>query len=240
MQYKTFAQIKAKVERELDLEVEEFVQPLEFIEYVNDGISECEAEIHKLGLEDEYYLTKAFLALVTGTEDYSLPAPIYMNKIRGVQYNDGGSTIYTIQRFRDSENRFEDIDRINQYTSVTDYYKYLLRNDSAGAGVILQLVPPSRETSSQHVKVWYIREASKWSEADTTGAGICDLPQIAIQFLYQYVKYRCYEKEGHPNTDAAAAGLMAIRTTMIATMEQMVPDNNNENIKDLSIYQDFS
>jgi hypothetical protein len=239
MVYKTFAQIKAKVERELDLEVEEFVQPLEFIEYVNDGISMAEADIHKLGLEDEYFLTKEFFPLTMGVEDYVLPTKLYMNKIRGIQYS-FGSTIYTIQRLRDSDTRFEDIDRINQYLSVTDYYKYTLRNDSAAAGVMLQLVPKSRETSTTNVKIWYIREAAKWDEADTVGVGLCDLPQIAIQFLYQYVKYRCYEKEGHTNTDAAKADLAAIHATMMATMEQMVPDNNTEIVRDLSLYNDFS
>ena len=240
MIYKTFAQIRAKVERELDIEVEEFIQPEEFVEYVNDGIAMAEAEIHKLGLEDEYFLTKAILALVTGVEDFTLPAPIYMNKIRSIVYSNG-STIYTIDRLRGPE-KFENLARINQYNTITGYYKYLIRNDSADAGVTLQLVPSSRETLANAVKVWFIREAAKWvyTVAGTYDNLKCDLPQIAMQFLYQYVKYRCYEKEGHANTADSGVVLKEIQSIMISTMEQMVADDNNELVRDLSSYQDMS
>lgn len=238
MIYKTFGQIKLKVERELDIEVEEFVQPDEFIEYVNDGISMAEAEIHKLGLEDEYFLTKYTLPLTVGQEDFTLPTPIYMNKIRSIVYSNG-STIYTIERLRGPE-KFENLARINQYNTITDYYKYLVRNDSATGGVVLQFVPPSREALTSAVTVWYIRECSKWSVTDTSGTGTCDLPQIAMQFLYQYVKYRVYEKEGHANMGDSKETLAAIKATMLSAMEQMVADDNNELIKDLSSYQDMS
>jgi hypothetical protein len=232
--YKTFAQIKSKVERMLDIEVEEFIQPQEFIDYVNDGIAYAEAEIHKLGLEDMYFLTKANIAMVNGQADYSLPANIYMNKIKSVQYLNG-STIYTIRRLRGPD-MFEERDYINQYNSVTDFYKYLLRNDSAAQNVILELIPSSRETSSTNLTVWYIREANKWEDDETA---LCDLPQIAMQFLEQYVTCAVYDKEGHSNMVKAADDLEKIRTIMIATMEQMVADNETEVWKDMSHYRDM-
>lgn len=239
MIYKTFGQIKEKVERELDLEVEEFIQPLEFDEYVNDGIAIAEAGIHKLGLEDIYFLTKFPVPLVVAQEDYALPAPIYMNKIKAFIYS-LNTTIYTIERLRGPE-MYENLARINQYNTITDYYKYLIRNDSADSGVVLQMVPPSRENSPTAATMWYIREAAKWDPiADPTGTKKCDLPQIAMQFLYQYIKYRCYEKEGHPNTESAGVALDKVQALMMATMEQMVADDNNEIIKDLSSYQDMS
>lgn len=239
MIYKTWDQIRTKVERELDIEVEEFIQPEEFVEYVNDGVSMCEAEIHDLGLEDQYYLTKYSLPLNVGQEDYSLPAPIYMNKVVSFIYS-YESTIYEITRMR-GQNVYENIARINQYNTVTDFYKYIIRNDNVTDGVKIQLVPPSREVSTTNATIWYIRETAKWDyTTDPSGTGKCDLPQIAMQFLYQYVKYRCYEKEGHPNMGDAKTDLAAIKATMISMMENMVPDNNTEIIKDLSSYQDMS
>lgn len=237
MNYQTFGDIKIKVEMELDIEVEEFIQPDEFRKYVNAGIALAEADIHKLGLEDEYYLTKTFLPLVTGEEDISLPTNLYMNKIRAVIYK-SGPTIYSIRRLRSKE-KFEDVERINLYNQVTDYYTYLLRNDSAASGVKMELMPSSRETSSQNVKLWYIRQASKWTVL-ANDTDLCDLPEIALEFLYQYVKYRCYEKEGHPNSEAAKADLKDLRAQMISTMEQMVADEDTEIIKDLSHYEDMS
>lgn len=235
MIYKTFAQIRAKVERELDIEVEEFVQPLEFIEYVNDGIAMAEAAIHKLGLEDEYFLTKFPIPLISGQEDYSLPAAIYMNKIRACVYRNG-STIYTISRLR-GKDKFEALALIDLDQSSLSYYKYMLRNDSSSGGVVMQLVPPSRETNSTAATLWFIREATKWTTSETA---LCDLPQIAMQFLYQYVKYRVYEKEGHANMASAKEDLTSIQSTMISTMEQMVADDDNTLIGDLSSYEDFS
>lgn len=234
MQYKTYAQIKAKVERELDIEVEEFIQPDEFLGYVNDGIDEAQSLIHKLGMEDEYFVTKDYLALNTGQEDYALPTNIYADKIRSIIYK-FNTQIYTIRRIR-GEHKYEDIERINLYNTVTDFYKFQLRNDSASAGKILQLIPPSRETSTQNVKIWYIREANVMVDDNS----ICDLPEIAMQFLYQYVKYRVYEKEGHVNQDSSKMELEKIMNNMIATLEQQVADDETEVVKDLSIYWDMS
>ena len=239
MIYKTWGQIRAKVERELDIEVEEFIQPEEFVEYVNDGVALCEAQIHDLGLEDLYFRTRFPVPLTQGVEDYSLPSPIYMNKILSFIYS-YNNTIYEILQLRGPQ-MYENIARINQYNSVTDYYRYLIRNDSAANGVKIQIVPISRETNATAATLWFIREAAKWNfTTDQAGVSFCDLPQIALQFLYQYVKYRCYEKEGHANMDSAKSDLERIQAAMISMMENMVPDNNNELIKDLSSYQDMS
>lgn len=234
----TWNQIRSKVQMELDIEVEEFIQPNEFINYVNDGVSMAEADIHKLGLEDEYFLTKAILPLTVGKEDFSLPAPIYMNKIKGIIYSNG-ATIYEITRLR-GMNIFENIARINQYNTITDYYRYIMRNDSADSPTVIQFVPPSREALPSAVTAWFIRECAKWSLTDVNGTGICDLPQVALQFLYQYVKYRCYEKEGHPNTEDAKGTLEKVHEVMMSSLEQMVPDGDTELIRDLSSYQDMS
>lgn len=234
MQYKTYSQIKSKVERELDIEVEEFIQPEEFLGYVNDGIDECEAMIHKLGLEDEYFLTNAPLTLVDQQADYALPTNIYADKIRSIIYANG-STIYPIKRMR-GKLKFENIALINQNNSSTDLYNFILRNDSAAAGKILQLVPKSHESISGAVTIWYIRNANEMT-GDTS---ICDLPEIALQVLYQYVKYRCYEKEGHVNQDSAKAELENLKAFMMQTLEQQVPDDETEIEKDLSSYMEMS
>lgn len=234
MEYKTYSEIKTKIERELDIEAEEFIQTDEFLGYVNDGIDECEARIHKLGLEDNYFLTKAFLALTQGVEDYALPVNIYADKIKKVIYVNG-ATLYEIRRLR-GQRMFEEIALINQYNNASDFYRFILRNDTAAAGKVFQLVPPSRETLGQGVTLWYIRNANKMVD-DTS---ICDLPEIAVQYLYQYIKYRCYEKEGHPNQDSARAELGQIEATMMATLEQQVPDDHTEIEQDLSIYTEMS
>lgn len=237
MAYKTFAQIKQKVERELDLEAEDIVQPEEFQEYVNDGIDEAEAEIHKLGLEDEYFLTKAFLPLVTAQSEYALPANIYATKIRKIVYQ-SGTQVYDIKRLR-GKNRFEIIADINQYGNSLDYYRYMLTNPSAEDGYKINFYPASRETSSANVTVWFIRCANRWLVLETDTA-LCDLPAFALNFLYAYVHWRCFDKEGHPAAAEKKNMYLEAKKLMIETLTNMVPDEESSIDMDLSSYDDLS
>jgi hypothetical protein len=235
MQYKTFAQLKAKIERNMDTELEEFIQPEEFKEYVNDAIDFAQASIHKLGLEDMYYLTNAKVDLVQGQRDYELPSNIYMNKIKAIEYR-SGSTIYTIDRLR-GLNMFESREYILQFQSNLQYYKYLLRNDSASANIKLELIPPSHEDTVNALTIWYFREANHWTTSD---AEFCDLPNIAVQYLECYVTSKIYEKEGHANHNESMMAMEATKKLMLETMEQMIPDEKSDIVADLSLYQDLS
>lgn len=235
MQYKTFTEIKEKVERELDIEVEDFIQPEEFKGYVNDGIDEAVAEILKLGLEDEYFLKWAYLPLVNGTSAYSLPTDIYSNKIRAIEYRNG-SEIYPIHRMR-MKDRFEIIEEILQFSSSTDNYRYIITNPDSETGVQLELYPAARETSSQNVKIWYYRNPQHWDDDDDAK---CDLPEISMNFLYSYVHWRVFDKEGNPGSADKQAAMTQKKQLMIETLTNMVPDEESKIEKDLSIYWDMS
>lgn len=241
MDYKTFADIRTKVEMELDLETEDFIQPNEFIGYVNDAIAQAEQQIHKLGLEDEYFLTKELVSLVNGQADYSLPSKIYSNKIKRIIYK-VNTTVYEVCRFR-SKDRFLDKALRDQYQGSTQWYKYELRNDGPGSSSskpVFELSPPAQETVADALTVWYFRAANKWDEADTTGAGYCDLPESALQFVYAYTRFRCYDKEGHPNVVEAKDMMLTARQDMIDVLTNMVPDEESSVDKDMSIYEDLS
>lgn len=235
MIYKTFGEIVQKVQTELDLLTEDFIQTSEFQGYVNDAINVCEAEIHKLGIEDIYFRTKAFLPLTTGVQDYALPTNIYHNKILAVIYS-FGATIYTIKRMRSSR-VYEDIALINQYNSSTDFYQYLITNNSAAGNITMQLVPPSRETSTTNVTVWYIRTAERYTGDDTA---LCDMPEIALNFIYSFIHWKCFDKERLPEAAEKAAAMLEQRKLMVETLTNMVPDADSVMEMDFSMYQDFS
>lgn len=233
MEYKSFTEIKEKIERELDLETEDFIQPEEFKSYVNDAIAVAEQQIHKLGLEDEYFLTRAYLSLVTAQEDYSLPADIYSNKIKRIIYKNG-TTIYEVGRLK-GQSRFYDAALIS-FNNTSDFYQYWLRNDTGAAKPVVQLIPQSRETVSNALEVWYYRAATKWVSDD---AAFCDLPESALQYVYAYTRFRCYDKEGHPNAQEAKASAQEAKQDMIDVLSNMVPDEDSVMEKDLSSYQDM-
>ena len=235
MIYKTFAEIKAKVERETDMEAEDFVQPQEFIDYVNDGIDEVESEIHKLGLEDEYFLKYSYIPLNLGVEEYDLPTDIYSNKIRRIVYKSGSTNLYTIKRLR-GRLKFEELESINQNGTI-DYYKYMIINPDPSALPQLLLVPSARETSTTNVKIWYIRNANRWIADDTQN---CDLPEIAMNYLYAYVAWRIYSKDGTGKQGEAMARKDDLKKQMIETLTNMVPDEDSEMDKDLDLYVELS
>lgn len=237
MTYKTFAQIKTKIYAELDLETEDFIQADEFLGYVNDGISICEAIIHKLGLEDEYFLTKTTLNLVSGSSDITLPTNLYMNKIRKVLYS-YNNQIFPVDRLR-GKNRFENRELLRNSSTGSGNYYYLIRNDAATAVPVLELVPSAVETATAALTLWYIREAAKWASTSTVDSALnCDLPSVALQFLYQYVKFRCYAKEGHPNVEEAQQEMATFKGDMIAALEQMVEDGDTVVEADMTHYQE--
>ena len=79
MKYWTWAELKDKVQRDLDLEGEVFINETELLGYANEAIDEVERQVHTL--YEDYFLTKAVISLVDGTEEYALPTDIYAFKI---------------------------------------------------------------------------------------------------------------------------------------------------------------
>jgi len=231
MVYKTLSEIKTKIKNDLDLIDEQFITASELLGYINEAIDDVESEIHTI--YEDYFLTSANIALVSGTSDYALPSNIFANKIRGVVYSNG-SRIYPIRKMQ-SSTQFEEMALINQYVSGTEEYQYKLVNSSAATGIRMRLFPTPQETSSTAVTVWYIRNANTLS-ADTDP---CDVPEF-INYVYQFVKVRCYEKEIHPNLAQATVERDRLKNLMQETLRDMIPDNDSQIEYDLSVYEDMS
>lgn len=227
--YWTWARIKAKVRRDLDLEAETFINEEELLGYANEAIDEVERQIHTL--YEDYFLTRADLTLVSGQEEYDLPADIYAMKIRALVYRKDTS-VWKIHRIRDWY-KFEQYEV--EKTGIQNYvqYGYFITNASAGTPKIL-LAPTPNENGS-FVKVWYIRNANALS-VDTD---ICDIPE-AVNYIMQYIKVRCMEKELHPALPKAVQDLEVEKQTTVAVLSQMTPDSENEIEPDFRLYEDMA
>jgi len=233
MAFKTLDDIRTKIERDVDIEAEEFIQPEELIEYINDAITLAEAHIINLGLRDKYFLTKDTIDLVSGQADYDLPTNIYANKIFKIVY-EFGADIYPLAPI-DSEEMFQNIQILNKY-ETTDLYRYLLRHDTPGVEK-LQLVPKARLSVTDGLTVWYYRDANRLSVA----ADVCDLPEIAVQFIYQYVKVKVYEKERGQAWAVAKDELSTMEQLMVTTLQQQIVDSDLTKMdQDFSIYEEHS
>lgn len=228
-EYWTYAKIKDKIERDLDLQDEVFIDETELLEYANEAIREAEAEVH--AIYEDYFLKRYALTLVQGVEEYVLPTDIYAHKIRRIVYRNG-TKVYTIDRVKDWR-KFEEyaLENINKSSNT---YVYFVINETVASPKLL-LSPPSKE-DGQFVTVWYLRKANTLVD-DTS---ICDIPEF-INYVLQFIKVRCYEKEGgNPNLEKSMADLETQRQKMVSTLAAMVPDADNEIEPDLSLYSDMS
>jgi len=222
----TYGEVRALVEKELDLEEENFIQPSEMAQYCNEAIDECEAEIHTLGLEDGYFLSSEPLAMVQGQQAYSMPSDIYANKIISIIHDDG-SKKYPIKRVR-GVNKFEKL----AYVDASDDYSYIIRNSSS-AGVKIMLYPPAKTTDSSIVTIWYIRNLATVAE----DVDVVEVPEF-INFVRAYMKAKCMAKENMGEVPpGAAAELEQQRRQMNQTLMNMVPDGDNEIEVDQEFYQ---
>jgi hypothetical protein len=231
MAFRTFGDLNNQLKKELDLEGEEFIAPSEMIGYWNHGVSIAESHIITLGLRDKYFLSRATIDTVQGQELYDLPTNIYANKIIRAIYLNGG-TFYTIRPL-DSKEMFENYQYLNSFSS-TDFYRYMITHSTPGVEKFV-LVPAARETATGVIKLWYYRDANRYA----LDSDVCDLPEIAYEFLHAYVREQCYGKESHVNYDGAKEDRQYKEQLMQSVLSGQIQDSELSLVEmDLSVYQE--
>lgn len=218
----TYAEIKANLQKELDLEEETFITPEELLKYCNEGIELVSSDIHSI--YEDYFLTNTTLNLVNGQAQYDLPSDIYAQKIRHIVYNDNGSKNYEIRRIKQIRN-------ISNIQSE-DLYQYLITN-SAVSGNKLTIYPTPQEDSS-YTTIWYLRNAKRIT-ADTD---TLDIPEFSF-VVVQYMRWKCLDKERRDDAEAALRDLNNMRAQMIDTLTARIPDEQNYIDPDFSFYAEF-
>lgn len=227
----TWSQIKAKIESELDMEEESFIDSDEFREYANDAIDVIES--HIVTLNEDYFLSRGELTLVNSTDKYNLPSNIYAQKIRGIVYY-SGTKIYPIKRIREYHKFMKY--RIARFeTSTTDDYRYFIYNDTVGNPEIM-FSPPAYEDGAL-AEIWYTRQANRLeSDSDT-----CDIPEF-VSYIFDYLREKAFFKHqaGSAKHVMAREDRDASLQRAIDTLTTMVPDGDNEIEADLSIYEEMN
>lgn len=232
MAYKTFGDLRTQVSRELDIEEEEFIQPQELIEYFNSAVRMVESEIVKMGLRDKYLVSEDYIDLVAGQQDYDLPADIVDTKIRKLVYRDN-LTIYTLKPLK-GEDSFEAEEVLNLYTS-SEYYYYMIYK--VGSAYKLRLVPKAFKNLTNGIRIIYFKDLNRYDDDNTE----CDVPEICYEYILSYVRYRCYAKETHVNTEGEKAALSELLALMRETLQGQVADPDMDVIdQDLSHYEESS
>lgn len=229
MKYWTYLELKSKVLRDLDMEGESFVGDVELMGYANEAIDEVERQIHLLC--EDYFVTRSTISLVSGQEEYALPADIYGLKIRQISYRKG-SEIWRLTRLK-SWRKFDnyEIEKLN--TNSTKDYGFFVLNSVPGQPRLI--LAPTPAESGPYLNVWYIRNANTL----VNDASICDIPEAA-NYVMAYMKMKCMEKELHPNLQKAVADVEQQKADTLASLSEMFADGENEIEPDFRLYNDMT
>lgn len=176
MSFITYAELKSRVQKRLDLEEEVFIQEDEYQEYTRDAISFVESIIHKFRADDVYFESVAPIALVDGQEDYALPDNIYGNKIRKIIYTKNDD-IFEIKRMTRKDRYIDAALRVNFFQ--TTIYMYMLLNQDPRTGPRVRLSPASQENTTQiTTTVGLTIDSATITCADTTDLAVGMFAQI--------------------------------------------------------------
>lgn len=244
MKLYTFGELDDKVRLDLDMQDTDFLPYDELAGYCNEAIDAAEAEVLKIS--EDYFLKPAAtnLSLVTGETDILLPTDIYAEKIRGITYHNG-VRIYPLVRLRGLPNKFTGSAFINQYPGALPEYNYFLIFPTAGEQAKIRIFPPAQE-SGAFLELWYLRNANRvplTTEAGqsrtTQRAAVVDLPECQ-NYVMQYMKARMLEKALDPRLEAAIVVLGQYKSSMIDTLTQQIPDDQDTVEMDFSSYEEMS
>ena len=225
----TYSDLNTKVRQDMGITYENFISATGMRGYFKEAVRKLEKLIH--GTYEDYFLAHQTVTLVNGTAEYDLASDIFVNKIRYVLYANG-TTIYPIKKLR-GEHKFYDAEQRNLNDSGA-YYKYLIKNRNVTDGVKLQLFPAAYE-SGAYITIWYLRKLNEL----TSDSSVFDAPEF-VDYVINFVKLRCSVKE-HDTVlmQARNIALKECEKELNNTLENMIPDGDNEILPDMAIYDDM-
>jgi hypothetical protein len=224
----TVSEVIEKIQDEMDLQEETFINQNEYISYINEALDDTEREI--MSLYEGYFNTSATISLVSGTKAYSLPNNIYAAKLKHVQYKRSEIDYYKINRITLKEIAgWETL--IN--TNMQDF-KFDIQYDSSAVGQQIVFYPTPNETVSDVVRLWYIRQCERVSAL----SDLVDAPD-AHQFIFAFLKHKVAIKELSPLLGTYKQELEEQRQKLRASFTDMIPDETEELERDMSFYRDF-
>jgi hypothetical protein len=228
---------------DLDLQdPDNFVGGDELVGYFNEAIEMAEAAI--LAINEDYFLIPdGTITLVQDQSEYALPTDIYAQKIREITYSNG-EIINPVERLK-RVHEFYERQVVERYNSgVPGLYAYFIKSVAGAQDKIL--FTPTPKESGPYIKIAYLRSAARVPLIGELVGGVAatrtsqlatvvDIPE-ATNYLVQYAKVRCYEKERDPRAASATQALGIIYDALINILTERVPDKMDTVMPDMSHY----
>jgi len=143
----TLLQLKTRARERADQVNSNFVEDSELTNYINASIAEL-YDLMVAAYGSDYFLDSAAISIVSGTEDYALPADFY--KMRGVDVNINNDNWFSVRPFNFNErNRNQDV-TWGLLTGPSIRYRIM------GSNLKFSPVPDG----SYNCQIWYIPKAA--------------------------------------------------------------------------------
>lgn len=232
MEYLTWGDIKAEVQKDLGIEGDPDYDEQELINICNRGINRVESRV--LQLQQDYFLTKLSpnISVTAGVVEYDLPSDIYANKIRRIFWEQDG---YNRKRLYRAIN-IDDMEEMRDFDSY-DYKKklrYMILNSASGG----RKITLSYSDADAELIIYYTRNANRFT---VTGGDDqeCDIPEFADAVI-AYMKYQIEFKDKSPTLSAAKQDYVEIMQELTSSLGQAVNDEDMMIEPDTEIWDDHS
>lgn len=232
----TWAGVWALLEQQLDLENENIVDEEEMCGYANEAIDHCEGIIN--GINEEYFLKRSTITVVSGTDSYDIPTSMYANKIRSVIYYNG-TDVYVIDRIPTLSKFIEyRLSRANSETADEVKMQYFLANHDIGDPQIIFTPAPTGGS----IEVWHYRNANRLVFGSVTPGDLTiDLPEC-IQYIFDYCHERFAWKlaAGGARHQTAIKRMADTEAKMVIKLKPAIVDGNEDIEMDMSVYEEHN
>jgi len=206
--------LTTKIQRDLELHAEVFIQPEDIQSFINDAIDDAEELI--VDCFSDFFLSFKDYTAEAGQEFFEFPDDIYEMRIRGLYYDrnsfaQAGSVSGSWYKLKKIP--LEQMAAVDQ----NDSYRYRLINSQAGKQI--SIFPAIRTDSEGRFKLWYIRKAKRLAEAsDVLEAG------LRPQFIISHAKVSILAKERSDMVGLEAEKLSGQREKLLDSLSRVSDD----------------
>ena len=211
--------LTTKIQRDLELHAEIFVQPEDIKSFINDAIDDAEELI--IDSFSDFFITFEDYTVEVGDSFLALPDDIYEMRTRGLYFDKKSynqtSTVNTGTWYKIKKIRLESISQV----SSNDFYQYRNINTQAD-GPRIHIFPNIREDSQGRFRLWYIRKAKRLDElADVLETG------LRPQYIISHAKVAILHKENSDMVGLELEKLGAQTKKMLDSLSRVADDDED-------------
>lgn len=184
----TLDRLTTKIQRDLQLHAEVFVEKDDIKSFINDAIDDAEELI--IDAFSDFFITYKDYEVTSGQAELDFPTDIYEMRTRGMYFDkhsyQQSSAVFSGVWYK--------VKRISLETVATvtsqDLYQYRNVNSQTDGPKIL-IYPNIRDDSTGRFRLWYIRKAKRLdADSDILETG------LRPQFVLSHAKIAILQKEG--------------------------------------------